>query len=107
LKAQGARHCHLAVSAFKATAIRRTYCRSNSPDVLCPEVALNVRSQLHRSVGQPQLRGSPQVDFAESATEVRAAQALRHDIFAGEMGACLHNEIPGLDHDHLDPHCLH
>lgn len=68
---------------------------------------MNAQPQFHQSLGQPQLRGSPRVDFAESAEEVRAAQALRYDIFAREMGARLHNEIPGLDHDHLDAHCHH
>lgn len=68
---------------------------------------MNVQSQLRQSVGRPQPRVSPQVGFARSAAEVRAAQALRYDIFVGEMGARLHNEIPGLDHDHLDPHCHH
>lgn len=68
---------------------------------------MNAQPQLRQSVGRPQLKGSPQVGFARSGAEVRAVQALRHDIFVGEMGARLHNEIPGLDHDHLDPYCHH
>ena len=68
---------------------------------------MNVQPQRRQSVDRPQPRGLPQVDFARSRAEVRAAQALRHDIFVGEMGARLHNEIPGLDHDYLDPHCHH
>lgn len=46
----------------------------------------------------------------EVATEgalVRAAQALRHRIFAGELGAVLHSPQPGLDVDPFDAHCDH
>jgi hypothetical protein len=32
---------------------------------------------------------------------------LRYAIFAGEMGAKLHNRIPGLDHDRFDAYCQH
>ncbi|MCC8994277.1 MAG: GNAT family N-acetyltransferase [Candidatus Contendobacter sp.] len=45
--------------------------------------------------------------FARSHQEVEAAQRLRYAIFAEEMGAKLHNRIPGLDHDRLDAYCLH
>lgn len=45
--------------------------------------------------------------FARSHQEVAAAQRLRYAIFAEEMGAKLHNRIPGLDHDRLDAYCLH
>jgi len=68
---------------------------------------LNAQPLLHESKGQPLLKGSLRVAFARSATELRAAQRLRHTIFAGEMGARLHNQIPGLDHDHLDAYCHH
>jgi putative hemolysin len=74
---------------------------------LFPEVALNVQPQIHQVRDQPLLKGSLRVAFARSATELRAAQRLRHAIFAGEMGARLHNQIPGVDHDHLDAHCHH
>lgn len=47
------------------------------------------------------------VELARSREDVRAAQRLRHAIFAGEMGAKLHNRIPGLDHDRLDSYCRH
>ncbi len=69
---------------------------------------MNVQPQLlHQRVGHLQPGKSPRVGFAGTAVEMRAAQRLRYDIFVGEMGARLHNEIPGLDHDHLDPHCHH
>lgn len=47
------------------------------------------------------------VAFARSREEVRAAQRLRYAVFAEEMGAKLHNHIPGLDHDRLDGYCQH
>ncbi|MFO1372377.1 MAG: GNAT family N-acyltransferase [Candidatus Competibacteraceae bacterium] len=47
------------------------------------------------------------VELARSYEDMRAAQRLRYAIFAGEMGAKLHNHLPGLDHDHLDDYCQH
>ncbi len=46
----------------------------------------------------------------EVATEgdlVREAQALRHRVFAGELGARLHSPEPGLDVDEFDADCDH
>ncbi|MDG4553698.1 MAG: GNAT family N-acyltransferase [Candidatus Competibacter sp.] len=68
---------------------------------------MNVRSQPYASASPPPPKGALQVDFAESVEDVRAAQQLRYEIFAGEMGARLHNRIPGLDHDRLDACCRH
>jgi putative hemolysin len=39
--------------------------------------------------------------------EVRAAQRLRHRVFAGELGAALHSPEPGLDGDRFDAFCDH
>ncbi|WP_020498189.1 GNAT family N-acetyltransferase [Sciscionella marina] len=39
--------------------------------------------------------------------EVRAAQRLRYDVFAGEMGATLPTEEPGIDVDPFDEFCDH
>jgi len=39
--------------------------------------------------------------------EVRAAQRLRHRVFAGELGAVLHGSEPGLDTDRFDAFCDH
>ena len=39
--------------------------------------------------------------------EVRAAQRLRHLVFAGELGATLHSPEPGLDIDEFDDFCDH
>jgi Putative hemolysin len=39
--------------------------------------------------------------------DVRAAQRLRHRVFAGELGATLHSPEPGLDVDRFDAFCDH
>jgi putative hemolysin len=44
---------------------------------------------------------------ARGGDEVLAAQRLRHQVFAGEMGATLHTPTPGLDIDAFDEHCDH
>ncbi|SDG37617.1 Putative hemolysin [Lentzea fradiae] len=44
---------------------------------------------------------------ARDGAEVAAAQRLRHDVFAGEMGATLHSAVPGHDVDEFDAHCDH
>jgi putative hemolysin len=44
---------------------------------------------------------------AQQQADVRAAQRLRHRVFAGEMGAVLHTPEPGLDIDYYDAHCDH
>ncbi|MGW1674278.1 GNAT family N-acetyltransferase [Streptomyces sp. NPDC002324] len=47
------------------------------------------------------------VTLARSEEDVRAAQRLRHDVFAGEMGALLAGPQPGLDADPFDAYCDH
>jgi putative hemolysin len=47
------------------------------------------------------------VTWARHQDEVRAAQRLRHDVFAGEMGARLNTPIPGHDIDLFDNFCEH
>ncbi|SER60155.1 GNAT family N-acetyltransferase [Actinokineospora terrae] len=44
---------------------------------------------------------------AHDGSEVEAAQRLRYQVFAEEMGATLHTSTPGLDIDHFDPFCDH
>src|SRR6202000_1069389 len=44
---------------------------------------------------------------ARDEDEVRAAQRLRHLVFAEEMGAQLHTTEPGLDVDEFDQYCDH
>ncbi|MGH3658099.1 MAG: GNAT family N-acetyltransferase [Micromonosporaceae bacterium] len=45
--------------------------------------------------------------LATDPSEVRAAQALRYDVFAGELAARLHSPDQGLDVDPLDAYCDH
>lgn len=57
----------------------------------------------------PTAPGSPRysVSLARDAADVRAAQRLRHQVFAGEMGALLDSPEPGWDIDSFDAHCDH
>jgi len=47
------------------------------------------------------------VTLAGTEEEVRQCQRLRYRIFAEEMGAILHNKLPGLDQDAFDPLSKH
>ncbi|MFB7464831.1 GNAT family N-acetyltransferase [Streptomyces sp. NPDC056224] len=47
------------------------------------------------------------VRLARNEDEVRAAQRLRHQVFAGELGARLDGPEPGLDADSFDAYCDH
>jgi len=47
------------------------------------------------------------VSWARHQDEVRAAQRLRYDVFAGEMGARLSSPLPGHDMDLFDNYCEH
>jgi putative hemolysin len=47
------------------------------------------------------------VSLARDEADVRAAQRLRHDVFAGEMGALLATAEPGHDIDAFDAYCDH
>ncbi|MCX5192942.1 GNAT family N-acetyltransferase [Streptomyces sp. NBC_00249] len=53
--------------------------------------------------------GTPRyaVRLARDEDEVRAAQRLRHQVFAGELGARLDGPEPGLDSDAFDAYCDH
>lgn len=52
-------------------------------------------------------RGRYTMEFAQTAADVRAAQRLRHEVFADEMGARLDSPISGLDVDRFDAYCDH
>lgn len=62
---------------------------------------------------QPGRAGGPEpeprylVGLARDQDDVRAAQRLRHLVFAGEMGARLDGPEPGLDTDAFDAYCDH
>ncbi|WP_018948680.1 GNAT family N-acetyltransferase [Thioalkalivibrio sp. ALMg11] len=47
------------------------------------------------------------VHLASSPSDLEAAQRLRQEVFAGEMGAALPDTGSGLDRDPLDPFCHH
>ena len=47
------------------------------------------------------------VSWAQHQDEVRQAQRLRYQVFAGEMGARLNASIPGHDVDLFDDYCEH
>ncbi|MFI5756303.1 GNAT family N-acetyltransferase [Streptomyces sp. NPDC051569] len=47
------------------------------------------------------------VSLARDQEDIRAAQRLRHLVFAGEMGARLDSPEPGLDIDAFDAYCDH
>ncbi|MFB7664858.1 GNAT family N-acetyltransferase [Kitasatospora sp. NPDC056138] len=55
---------------------------------------------------QPELPGYS-VSLARDGADVRAAQRLRHQVFAEEMGAALDSPVPGLDVDAFDEYCDH
>ncbi|GAB3231691.1 hypothetical protein GCM10027452_43340 [Micromonospora halotolerans] len=45
--------------------------------------------------------------IADDPTLVAAAQRLRHEVFASELGATLHPGAAGLDTDEFDAYCDH
>jgi len=51
--------------------------------------------------------GPIEVRWAKHLDEVRAAQKLRFDVFAGEMGARLNSPVAGHDVDLFDNYCEH
>ncbi len=76
-----------------------------SPAAGSPQLA---RGSLHPGGGGARaLGGGLQVGWARHLDEVRAAQRLRYDVFAGEMGARLATPIPGHDIDLFDDYCEH
>jgi putative hemolysin len=73
---------------------------------------LDLNSQTQRN--QTQLNPAPaspdnryHVTLAVDDSEIREAQRLRHQVFAGEMGARLASVLPGHDIDLYDPYCDH
>ncbi|MDO5625945.1 MAG: GNAT family N-acyltransferase [Pseudomonadota bacterium] len=57
--------------------------------------------------GTASLPGAIQVSWARHLDDVRAAQRLRHEVFASEMGARLSTPVPGHDVDLFDDYCEH
>ena len=56
---------------------------------------------------RPEPRNALVVSWASHLDDVRAAQRLRHDVFAGEMGARLSSPLAGHDIDLFDNYCEH
>jgi putative hemolysin len=52
-------------------------------------------------------KGGIEVRWAQHLDEVREAQRLRFNVFAGEMGARLETRLPGHDIDLFDDYCEH
>jgi putative hemolysin len=72
------------------------------------------RGSLHQSghavipaVVQRPAVGKISVSWARHQDEVREAQRLRYQVFAGEMGARLSTSVPGHDVDLFDDYCEH
>jgi len=63
----------------------------------------------HVLAATPTTPGAPSYSVLVASTdeEIRAAQRLRHLVFAEEMGAHLHTSVPGLDVDTFDAYCDH
>ena len=57
--------------------------------------------------GHPRRPSAYTVLVASNDEEVRAAQRLRHRVFAQELGAKLHSAVPGLDVDEFDEYGEH
>jgi hypothetical protein len=70
-----------------------------------PSMSITVKGLTNRST-EPTSNGIA-VSWARHQDEVRAAQRLRYDVFAGEMGARLHSPLPGHDIDLFDNYCEH
>ena len=73
---------------------------------LCPS-GQTVFSGVASDVVQPPAVAKISVSWARHQDEVRAAQRLRYQVFALEMGATLPNTLPGHDIDLFDDYCEH
>ncbi|MDX3768843.1 MULTISPECIES: GNAT family N-acetyltransferase [unclassified Streptomyces] len=81
------------------------------PFTATPSVPQQATPTLSQAQAQaPSDRSAPplyRVSLAVSQEDVRAAQRLRHQVFAGELGARLDGPEPGLDSDAFDAYCDH
>lgn len=78
-----------------------------------PLAAIHTATDTRRSLRRPspdETADGLVVQWAASQDDLRAAQRLRHDVFAGELGARL-SPLPGTpeghDEDRFDAHCEH
>ena len=70
-----------------------------------PRGSLHPTSQQNLGAGQNKV--GIDVSWAQHEDEVREAQRLRYEVFAGEMGAQLNTPLPGHDIDLFDDYCEH
>jgi putative hemolysin len=82
------------------------------PAMNTPTPSLASAITLERPLSRRAAATAPKLEatWARSEQEVRAAQRLRHQVFAEEMGATLSpppGTAPGLDVDAFDAHCEH
>ncbi|WP_457028482.1 GNAT family N-acetyltransferase [Kitasatospora sp. P5_F3] len=75
----------------------------SSPTVTRPTVTRPASPRPAGSTAAP----AYSVSLATDEADVRAAQRLRHDVFAGGMGALLDTPVAGLDIDPFDQYCDH
>ncbi|WP_414652517.1 GNAT family N-acetyltransferase [Hydrogenophaga sp.] len=68
---------------------------------------ITAATSLPMALPAPERAGGLQVRWARHLDDVRAAQRLRFDVFAGEMGARLATPLPGHDIDLFDDFCEH
>lgn len=59
------------------------------------------------AIDAPAGTGRYSLSVATDEAQVQAAQRLRYQVFAGELGAVLRSPVRGLDIDDLDNHCDH
>jgi putative hemolysin len=84
-----------------------THTQLLSPDMLPGAALISVGEATVSPQPSKTIRGGIRVSWALHQDEVREAQKLRFNVFAGEMGAHLSTELPGHDMDLFDDYCEH
>ncbi len=77
-----------------------------APSIPCAPSAPTV-PDVQRIAQEKPAPSNLRVEWAKNLDEVREAQRLRYAVFADEMGAKLHNSLPGHDVDRFDDFCEH
>ncbi|WP_431677720.1 GNAT family N-acetyltransferase [Kitasatospora sp. KL5] len=72
-----------------------------------PQQTVPQRAAAAAPSAKPAAPAGYSVALAQDEGDVRAAQRLRHRVFAEEMGAVLDSPLPGLDADPFDDFCDH
>lgn len=79
--------------------------QAHQSPVVAPALAPNGVPAVTNAAGRT--TAGLEVTWARHLDEVRAAQRLRFEVFAGEMGARLSTLVPGYDVDLFDNYCEH